>query len=834
MIRLLVPFWLACLLFECCLLSASPLQVEQSSATRDQPLIDGLRRRQLFDLADYHCEQLLATNELAVVDRTAIVIEKMKTQMARAIQVQGNGRMKAWDEAVRIGDDFAAAETQNPRLPLVAIQSAMVQMAESRLLAAENRISPLVETSRDRAVSQLRGARRRLEDVERTLTTELPQSPTESGTDGTFSNREIHSLLANVRFQIAQSNLTRAAMYAVDDRVNRIDALTGVVSWLNETLKQVDPNHPLNHSTKLRLAEAYRMLGDYREAQAQLASLPENGMTFENQQAAIAEQLDLGIATNDLMRFRPVLELAKSQSESAPETDLAALRFVLALASQSDSNGQWQQAASDWINRIEQRHGLYWGRLAERTFVNQSNQASALSGSDTSNDMAERLGDTAARDERWDDAANAYRKALDQSIAAGDWDNVFEQQFKRIKALEQLGDTETAVSELLDVARKRPEHAMASTAHLRAAWYVAQQAATDKSQVDRFRDLLVEHLRDWPAATTAAQARLWLARLQLGNKDYQAAIENYFQIPARSTLFVEVAKDLQFAIPGLLATRSELDSRAQLAGQLMRGLKSLITPADVEQASSSDLLLVVSLDKLASEFDGEDSGVVARLAERNLATVESLSSLQLSQQAAVAIAFLAEQGNEQGRARELFEEIKAEPTGMALLYELLSLRNRRLRNTEIEGWQLRVAAELESSADSEREKSHWRLQQAQVYLNNGKPDEALAKLNAMVGGDKSSDEVTLLKARCLAAIPGKELESLDEWRRVASRSQDHSEVWFEAKYEVARLLLETDQKAEAAKLLRYMKAVPPGWEQSSRKADFDALMERCGADDPPR
>jgi hypothetical protein len=49
-------------------------------------------------------------------------------------------------------------------------------------------------------------------------------------------------------------------------------------------------------------------------------------------------------------------------------------------------------------------------------------------------------------------------------------------------------------------------------------------------------------------------------------------------------------------------------------------------------------------------------------------------------------------------------------------------------------------------------------------------------------------------------------------------------AWFEAKSETARLLIQAGQRDEARKFLQYLKAVPPGWEQSDRREQFERLL----------
>ncbi|MDG2181818.1 MAG: hypothetical protein P8L78_09015, partial [Mariniblastus sp.] len=65
---------------------------------------------------------------------------------------------------------------------------------------------------------------------------------------------------------------------------------------------------------------------------------------------------------------------------------------------------------------------------------------------------------------------------------------------------------------------------------------------------------------------------------------------------------------------------------------------------------------------------------------------------------------------------------------------------------------------------------------------------------------------------------------LKKWRQIATRLKKNTPNWYEAKYQVARLLLKSGDREGAAKLLKYMKAIPPGWNQSKRKPQFESLL----------
>jgi len=69
--------------------------------------------------------------------------------------------------------------------------------------------------------------------------------------------------------------------------------------------------------------------------------------------------------------------------------------------------------------------------------------------------------------------------------------------------------------------------------------------------------------------------------------------------------------------------------------------------------------------------------------------------------------------------------------------------------------------------------------------------------------------------------------ALDQWRRVAARSQPRTDRWFKAKYSVALALCKLGQRQQAADRIRYLQAIPPGLKDTSWEEDFSELLRRC-------
>ncbi len=800
----------------------------------DQKLLGGLRSRMLFDIADRYCIQRLAQADLSPIESESLINERIRTQMARAVQVTGVDRVLAWNTAQQLGNDFLTANSQHKRAVLIRVQMALAQLAEGRLIAAEYRLQNIDEVSRQRGLTQLREARRALENVTHELEQILPRAPTESNVTGSLTNNETHSLLANVRYQLAIANLARATLYPAEDQVNRIDALTGVVEWLRATLPQVDEQHPLNHAARIHLAEAYRYLRDTALANATLDSLDERELDSVNREAFWRERIAMGIETNSPDAVLRWLERIEATPQPEPETWLSAIQVMLFMShrvADKAEHDRWISTASKSINTLEKLHGVYWSRLAERLLVAVSNTA-VTSDSNTntpsagSRNIVMRLGETAMRESRWSDALQAFEAAVGDSIAAKQWNEAFSAQLRAAQAAEQLGKFDVAQAGLLKIVQLQPQHASAPAAHLRAAWCAAQLAATDPAQKETFRHLLVKHLRDWPGDDTSPLARLWLARLQLAAGESLAAIDNYMQIPRLSPYSLDAATDLRSAAMQWRA-QAQNDPTAD-AARLSHALVALMTPRDqLPESSVADVYLLQAVAPIAAEFGALDPGELLVRTDATLQIEDATKTDWYGTQVAIDAAFQAELPAAQGHLEDLFNSINRDRVALKWLHQLLTLRNATLKNETIQGWQLKAVTRLAELAESDVERKTWELQSAQILFDNGQMKDASQLLISLARDNPNRSDIQLMYARSLEAINADTVSQLAQWRRVASQQKDHSDPWFEAKYGISRLLAESGKKTEAAQILRFIQTVPPGWNDSKLRKQFESLLMQC-------
>ena len=123
----------------------------------------------------------------------------------------------------------------------------------------------------------------------------------------------------------------------------------------------------------------------------------------------------------------------------------------------------------------------------------------------------------------------------------------------------------------------------------------------------------------------------------------------------------------------------------------------------------------------------------------------------------------------------------------------------------------------------------WRADWADALQRLGRHEEAVETLTELATQNPKVADFQIQLARSLSKIGGDvaNQNALTNWRRLVRQLKPKTENWFEAKLNVATLLLRTGEKNEALTMLEYIKAIPPGWSKSKWKPDFEQLMAKC-------
>ncbi len=822
-------------------------QQEQTSppdilVQREIEMIQGLRVRLLFDQADVWSLQQLAKfsdDQRATGD---LVIEQIKTQMARAMLTNPEQRPAAWEKTRQLGQDFLLRHPSHPRRLLIQTQMALARMAEAKLWSQEYLLNPNDPRLQPLALETYRTVRSELESLQRDATQALAAANSRRAEPSELTADELRSLMANLKFQLAVSNLQRAELFPIDDRANRDDALLMVLKTLDSILASVDDSNDLWWSTQFSRAEAQRLLGQSAEAESALTQLPLKDLPAHKLSELRQQQLELAAAGAQPERHLELIPLYQQVASPSPALDIALMRYLVRLsqagiAVQGDS---WLDKAASLTRRIESRHGTYWGRVAERILIGGAGQVqTSPMPSQTTNknwEVIVRVGETAVREQRIPDAITAYEQASqlarDGATSAEQWRNVFQIQMKLAEIYEQQKSFDQAARLLTETSRWQPELPASSSLHLRAIWCWAQQAAQSKTDREQYRQSLQQHLEWWPQADSANQARIWSARLATADGDLQAALENYVTVRPQDALALTAAKEFGPVFRSFLQSPKFTADAAKVTERVRTWLVQL---QQLEQATGYRDKTTDNWSRrywLTSRLaTGLQYGLISP--EVALATLEETISTSLDTvdapwtytAQALWVASQSLQGQTAVQVQPALDIIANEIEPLLMIWQIIDSPyvDADARTLPLRRWILDRLIALSST----QYRLGWQLKAIDLRIASQAFGEAENLASELIKVNPQSLDLQLRLARALQGQSDRQSEALGQWRKIAARASEQTDGWFEAKYEVARLLLESGQKAQAKQLLDYMAAIPPGWAKSARRDAFDALLKRC-------
>ncbi len=157
------------------------------------------------------------------------------------------------------------------------------------------------------------------------------------------------------------------------------------------------------------------------------------------------------------------------------------------------------------------------------------------------------------------------------------------------------------------------------------------------------------------------------------------------------------------------------------------------------------------------------------------------------------------------------------------------LRSRPIPNPDLAyATQLKVAEKALSEELSDPEKDTWLYRKSDALANSGDYESALAVLEQLAQRRPRDAGVKLRIARAVTRLHEADdpETALANWRRLAVQLKPHTDSWYEAKYNVAKLLKAAGKPEAARKVLEHLKAIPPGWENSKLKSEFEQLLKQ--------
>jgi len=506
---------LAWLLYCACAIVTLPARGDSLDAT----FVAGLRERRLFELAERYCIDRLNGSQTSEVEQAELAVELIRTLATHAGHVPQSDRETFWQATRAAAADFARKRPHHPRLVLVRIQDALTPLAQGELAWYEREAGLLAAERLEPARQALGKAAQSLATIDKELAREIPLRRRTPPKPDELAADELRSLDQQVQYHIARARRLRGLLYSPgsDDRLAQLVAARQILEPLRA---QVAVDEVLAALVRLELAECLRLMERYDEAAECLPGLDADGVQPGIRLQARAALVRLAIVRRNLLEVRQLVEEGDFlNGQASAELDLARLEAWLYL-------GDFDQAAVS-ARQLEVRHGPYWSRRAGQALITALPREADVTSAELLARRADHLVVTGKADEAladYDRAAALARQAIDDNVA-------FELAHKAALIEQNRKGKAEAARRFRTLATANTKHALAADAHLLAAWNA--KATGDEETILR------EHLAAWPAADTAAQARLWLAQLFEAHGQWQEALDNYAAIPGASPHFAE-------------------------------------------------------------------------------------------------------------------------------------------------------------------------------------------------------------------------------------------------------------------------------------------------------
>ncbi len=817
---------LFCLLF--CLLTIVNTARADWFDTREKRFVAGLRSRQLFDIAEAYCTQSLGRDGITTTDQAALTVELMQNRASQALIAPANQKEDAWQKTWQTESDFESKFPNHPKAILVTIQTALARLSHAAAIQQElsaEMISPAdVAVSRETMIDQLRQARRTFEAVQRDIDRMLPQQRAGQPNEDELSADQLAIMRSNVRYQLAKCNLQTAYGYDAADTVNRTSIISDVLRQLTEVQNSVSPQQRIWWLAKTTQVECLRLVGRYAEALKVLNGLPEEERPTDLAGSILEQRLLLAVARNDTVWAEKHLTQSAGQrlSDQPPEMDIAQMQAAVMLSNNagSDANRQgWLDRAAQIVRDIETRHGAYWGRRVGLALIEKTGSSADLNARQPSAGQREVLIQTAQRASRNgndEDALRAWRRAIELSQPGADRQRL---QINAGKVLERLKRHRAAAVLLQSGATEHPTSDIAAAMHLRGCWNMAQLEAREDLIA-----MLDQHIQQWPKNSTTEQAAIWLAVEYNRQNDFKRAIATLtgVQLP----ISVNIINQLRTTF--YLIQQQPLigpDRAPQCAKQIVEHLQ--LRYPDANTASIAEALTTTSAEiaLLSGHFPASDvQRMIARHEAKFPITSESGLRLYISAVEALlkddlpaATKILRTTNPTEPDCRKLMSIVKAQ---MKLSAPVDTDRTRIINE-----YSLAIVKQAQRNPLSIQQATAWKFEQAKLLRTAKDFKRSLALLTPLAQQFRKDAAIQLEYTRVLTESGDRDADALKVWRVLAQQLEPKTENWYEAKFNVGKLLADAGKGDDAKKLLRYVEAVH-GWEGSQWAEPIEALLRK--------
>ena len=808
----------------------SPTTAADDELSRNDRYFEGLRQRGLFSLAESVCLAELARNDLSPSTRLDTTLQFSRTLVEHAQATGGTQQQDLWDRARKVLDQFSTRHPDHPESFRIGIQAGLIPLARGGYLARLADLAPLDRRRRAEALETLQGGIDRLKPLQRKL-----ENP------GPLSDSQRRQLLATSRWRLAQAHLDRARMMSPGTPDRAADLLAA-----EQTLKKMSPTALGNRlriaRTRLRAQVARRQM-DFAVARRIL-----DAAGFEGDDGLLSERTWIELDDGRITAARTLIE--RRLGHMSPPSD------ELLFLAQRSLGRLWQQAAAGKSPGSADAIWERWQRESERASSVPDAYWRTRSRQDADLVLSiRRFGSKLARGRhravslfqagRTDEALTAFAEVIQTARTNGQSELAGELAFTRGSVLVRSGQFELASRSFQDVARQKPVHPRAPSAHLLWAWCLGQiqrQQGTPARQ-QAYREALVEHRSRFPKHATAAEATWLLASLENDRQHHKLARELWLTIPpghqraatARRRVAASFETELEDMDPNDPARREKLDLAIRTVESLVMKL-----PAPPRGWTTDEATVVISLARLGLKRVQPDYRQIDQLLEAILARGPSVISAPGQKPDAVAVAIrdttrqlrvlsLAGQGR-LDEARKLVASFAGRPDDLLALLDGLdqvATTTRASDRRRLGALQLQAAESLDQQRNTLGPANRQRLDRclAQAFVAAGFPLRAVAVYERLVKAAPRNwkPRTRLAEVRLAIGTASQTQAAITDWRAAERLLPPGSDNWMTVRLGTLRALKQAGQVSECRQLLSVTRLLYPEKGTAAVRADLKRL-----------
>jgi tetratricopeptide (TPR) repeat protein len=813
--------------------------------SHDERFVAGLRQRGLFELAEKYCADRLADADTAADRRATLASELSRTCAEHALAAAPEDRTELWRRARAAADDFVSRNPRDPQLPLVRMQGALAVLAQGELAREEAELAGGAPQELNDARAILRDAIRQLRELDESIAADLQQGGRAARpADGApLSSAELGSLALHARFQLARGLRNQGLCYPLAS-ADRINSLGQAIELLG-ALARHELTPPLAWAVTLDQIACLRLVGNFAEAERQLAQAQRAQPPAAIEPRLQAERIRLALARD---RLDEALSEAGSPGVKGdvPSADAAIAQLEAYLAAwrqardagETDDAQQWEKTAVEQTRAIARALGPASSRRAE-TMLARSIVASAGSRNPQALVLAAQ---SLYRSGRLDEALDAYDEAARRAAAAADKNTYFDGQYAAGALEYERGNHAAAQSRLRKLALEMPGHARAADAHLMAVHSAAQLAGQqDPPRLERYKQLLREHVETWSSTPTASQAWYWLGRVAQHEGAWQEAIRALRRVapehPQHAEAVAAVGRCYEAALDELRKRGNRNELLAQDATEYLQSVAGTrgkgAAPSDASRAA-----VVAAARILLKEIPGGGSKAQQLLAAALAADPRAPAEWR-RQARSLLVAALAADGKIDQAEKLLAQTPIGTPADALAMVELLAAVSKRAAKDDkpplaqleltLIGDALAKGAELDPATVKQLTR-----RRVETLVDLGQRDEAIAALAALARQYPRDGEIQEQHAQLLTS--GGDARSkqaaFTKWREVAAHCRAGSERWFRAHLALARLQLDLGNPAQARATIKMVESSQPAMGGAQMQARFRQLLAECNQASP--